>query len=133
MLRKQIASHERRTTSDELSVWQQLLYQTPSTAFNKRGLSQAPLAVRRFEQLRQAFIYIEELHANGCTYNLLYRPGGVFVTPRAMQGSYEHASWTGGFAWSEIAGSITTFNAEDYARLADVDIRGEFAKLSLKE
>ena len=33
---------------------------------------------------------IEELHAGNITYNLLYRPGLVYIVPRAMQGSYEH-------------------------------------------
>ena len=95
------------------------------------GTAPYPLGVVRFDQQQSAMECLESLHAQRCAYNLLYRPGCVYITPRAMQGSYRHANWTGGFAWSETAGAVTTFSGEDFAALTDAAIRREFAKLAL--
>jgi hypothetical protein len=95
------------------------------------GAEDYPLTVARFEQPQKMMEYLESLHAARRTYNLLYRPGCVFVIPRVMQGGYQHADWTGGFAWSETVGAITTFSGEDFATLTDDVIRREFAKLVL--
>jgi hypothetical protein len=94
------------------------------------GNEDYPLPVLRFEAPGPAWEALAELHARGRSYNLLYRPGVLYVVPRAMQGSYQHSPWTAGFAWSEAAGAFTTFNADDYAALDDTAIRAEFAKLA---
>jgi hypothetical protein len=90
-----------------------------------------PLAVRRCGEVEQAWAALAALHGAGRSYNLLYRPGVLYIVPRAMQGGFEHAAWTAGFAWSETAGALTTFNADDYAALDEAAIRTEFAKLAL--
>jgi hypothetical protein len=60
---------------------------------------------------------------------MLYRPGVCYLLPRAFQGSYRHADWTGGFAWSELAGAFTLFEAKKMATLDGAAIEAEFAKL----
>ena len=72
------------------------------------------------------------LHLADIAYNLLYRPGRVYLVPRAMQGSYLHSRWTSGFAWSELAGSITTSDAAVFERLCEADVADEFARLEVR-
>ncbi len=88
-----------------------------------------PLAVEYFTDAESAWAGIDALHAADRSYNLLYRPGRLYLMPRAMQGSYTHRRFTPGFAWSELAGSITTVNHSDYQSLDDATIRAEFARL----
>ena len=76
-----------------------------------------PLPVRRFDDPAAAWDMIETLHAREQAYNLVYRPGLVFVVPRAMQGSYRQDEWSAGFAWSEIAGVITLFDKDAFSSL----------------
>ncbi len=88
-----------------------------------------PVACRRHQDATEAWADIDALHRASVPYNLLYRPGCCYVLPRAFQGSYEHAPWTAGFAWSEMAGAITLFDADDMAALDRAAIETEFAKL----
>jgi hypothetical protein len=88
-----------------------------------------PLTVRRFDDADAAWAFIESLHRAEQAYNLLYLPGLLFVTLRRMQGGYTHSDWTGGFAWSEIAGAITVFNESDFERLDEATIEAEFARM----
>ncbi len=94
------------------------------------GAEAYPLRVRRFGDAETSWEHIDALHRRGVAYNLLYRPHAVYVTSRAFQGSYRHAAWTSGFAWSEVAGAFTTFNADDFEALDDARIRDEFRSLS---
>jgi hypothetical protein len=90
-----------------------------------------PLPVQRHDDPDPAWVALRELHAAGVCYNLLYRPGLLYLIPRAMQGSYRHSDWTGGFAWSEVAGMVTTSDAAAFDRLTDGDIRAELARLAV--
>ncbi len=80
--------------------------------------------------LRAAWESIEALHHRERAYNLVYLPGRVHVLPRRHQGEYELAPWTGGHAWYEMAGGVTTFSRGDFERLAAEDIQGELARLA---
>ena len=88
-----------------------------------------PVPVKRFDDPRQAWDWLQSLHANEQAYNLVYRPGRVYVASRAMQGSYVHSAWTGGFAWSELAGAITLFDEGDFERLTGQAIEQEYARM----
>ncbi len=90
------------------------------------GTRPYPLPARHFSDAHSAWGHVQRLHETGTAYNLLYRPDGLYVVERAMQGSYEHSCWTGGFAWSELAGSITTSDAEAFAQLREGDLEAEF-------
>ncbi len=93
------------------------------------GDADYPLDCRRLTDPEAAWEAIEHLHREGRAYNLLYRPGILYLLPRHFQGSYRHAAWTGGFAWSETSGAITTFNADDFASLDAAAIEAELGKL----
>ncbi len=88
-----------------------------------------PLICEVFDSTAQSWQYIEHLHSHNQGYNLLYRPGRVYVIPRAMQGSYTHADWTGGFAWAETAGAITLFNEALFHNLDENTINEEMEKM----
>lgn len=88
-----------------------------------------PATCERFDDARQAWQRLQALHEGNQAYNLLYRPGRLYILLRAFQGSYQHAPWTGGFAWSELCGAFTTFNQQDFEQLTESDVRAEFAKL----
>lgn len=88
-----------------------------------------PVGCRRIEEADEAWREIAALHRDNVSYNLLYRPGCLYLMPRRFQGGYRHASWTGGFAWSELCGAVTTFNVEDFESLDAQEIAREMAKL----
>lgn len=88
-----------------------------------------PLPVQRFADTETAWSAIAALHAEGQAYNLLYRPGVLYLVARRMQGGYRHSQWTSGFAWSEVCGAITTFDEDGFRRLRAKDIEREMARL----
>lgn len=88
-----------------------------------------PSRCERFDDAEQAWHTIDALHRSNTAYNLLYVPGGLFCLPRRMQGSYQHADWTGGFAWYEMCGGMVSFNREQYDSLSEAAISDEFARL----
>lgn len=91
-----------------------------------------PVACHVFDNPHQAWCFIDGLHRTSTAYNLLYRPGRLYVCPRALQGSYRHDDWTGGFAWSELAGACTLFSEDAYRHLNDATIRAELSKLRVE-
>lgn len=95
------------------------------------GAEPYPLDCRCHDEPAAGWADIAALHAANTPYNLLYRPGRLYVLPRAFQGSYPHAPWTGGFAWSEVAGGITVFDARKMAALDRAAIEGEYGKLAV--
>lgn len=114
--------------------FQMFLRQTPLPVqlaqWQHNGGEQAyPSRVERFDNVEAAWRYIEAMHLGGDSYNLLYLPGEIICLPRRIQGSYQHAPWTGGFAWYEMCGGMVSFSQEDYAQLDGGMIEAEFAKL----
>ena len=89
-----------------------------------------PVPVTRFSDAAVAWSAVEALHAQGRAYNLLYRPGETYVVARRMQGRYRHSRWTGGFAWAEVCGAVTTFDEQAFTRLDAQDIESELARLA---
>lgn len=94
------------------------------------GTSVYPLPVSRMHDASSAWHLLNQLHAQQQPYNLVYRPGVLFVAPRAWQDSCGHSPWTSGFAWSELAGVITLFEEDAFASLDVHDIEMEFARIA---
>jgi len=92
-----------------------------------------PLKCEVYASVDAAWSRIEDLHGCETRYNLIYLPGRLFCVPRRVQGSYDHAAWTSGFAWYEVAGGYTTFSREDFDSLDDQAIEAELGKLSLTQ
>ncbi len=106
-------------------------YPIESARWKHNGGGQAyPLPVQRLDDDKAAWSAVAALHAEGRAYNLLYRPGALYLVARRMQGGYRHSDWTSGFAWSELCGAITTFDEGDFTRLGAQDIESELARLA---
>lgn len=88
-----------------------------------------PLTCRKFYKSDEAWQFIDALQQSNAAFNLLYRPGEVYCFSRAFQGSYAHAAWTPGFAWSETAGNITVTSEDDFRRLEEAAIQRELQLL----
>lgn len=105
-------------------------YPVEHSSWSHNGGAQPwPLPCQRLGDANEAWHFIEELHRQNRAYNLLYRPGHLYVISRAMQGGYTPAAWAGGFAWAETAGAIILSNARDYHALTEDQIRKELEKL----
>ncbi len=91
-----------------------------------------PTECERFSEAEDAWSYIEALHREGKSYNLLYVPGALYCLPRKKQGSYRHADWSSGFAWYEMCGGVVTFNRTQYDALDAAAIEREFEVLRLE-
>lgn len=107
-------------------------YPVESAAWTHNGGDRPyPLAVLRCDDVDRAWHALEALHRAGRSYNLVYRPGSMYLLPRAMQGHYVHSGWTGGFAWAELAGAVTTYSEADFNRLGAGDIEAELRRLAI--
>lgn len=93
------------------------------------GTKPYPLPVERHVDPAAAWQSLDRLQRRRIGYNLLIRPGVVYVVSRARQGSYRHSDWTGGFAWAETAGVITLFDEASFRNLSERDIRAEFSAM----
>ena len=91
-----------------------------------------PADVVGFDSVDSLWLAVEAIHHAGGGYNLLLRPGRAYLVKRALQGSYAHGEWTGGFAWSECAGVFTLFDAEPYANLGESAVATEFAAMAMR-
>jgi len=89
-----------------------------------------PIQCFHFHETETAWLFIDKLHQQNTSYNLVYLPDSLYILPREKQGHYTSASWTGGFAWYELAGGFTTFNQDDFNQLSASSIRQELNKLS---
>ncbi|MEJ2455247.1 MAG: hypothetical protein P8103_13970 [Candidatus Thiodiazotropha sp.] len=90
-----------------------------------------PLDCEVYEAMDEAWQRIESLHAEACSYNLIYLPGRLYCLPRSAQGAYAGASWSSGFAWYEVAGGFTTSSLEAFEGLDEATIMRELARLAL--
>lgn len=95
------------------------------------GTTPYPVSCRVFESPVGAWQYINELHHNNNTYNLVYLPDRIICLARPFQGSYEIPLWTENFAWYELCGGVTTFNQDDFQKLEDERISAALSTLRL--
>jgi len=106
-------------------------YPVESPCWRHNGGGEAyPLECMRLTASEAAWTAVAGLQQHNQPFNLLYRPGCAYLLPRRFQGDYRQAPWTSGFAWSELAGSVTTFNSEDFQQLDEQAIASEMAQLS---
>lgn len=95
------------------------------------GVENYPLDVIKFDDVLQAWEFIDELHNKNQAYNLLYMPGLIYVIPRKIQGSVDVPHWSSGFTWYELSGAMLSFNRDDYQGLSSEDVFSLINRLSL--
>lgn len=94
------------------------------------GATDYPLPCRVFGSALEAWFHIESLHGQDRPYNLVYTAGRLYCLARRPQGSHAAAPWSGGHAWYELAGGVTTFNRDDFGSLDAAAIAAELAALT---
>lgn len=82
-----------------------------------------------FESHQESWRYIETLHARNIGYNLLYRPGRIYLMPRRFQGGYNKADWSLSLTWNEMCGRFVLFNKDDFHGVSSDDVAAELAKV----
>ena len=92
-----------------------------------------PTEVLVIDDIDAAWEEIAKIHQQGISYNLLYRPGHLYIIPRKRQGSEGHASWNSGITWYELCGAFVCFNREAFGTLTAEDIQTEIVKVSLQD
>lgn len=97
------------------------------------GPREYPIQCAVFEDVSEAWSYIDKLHQENITYNLLYRPGHIYCFPRNFQGTFRQAGWTTGFTWIDLCGEILVPKTIDYEVISSDDIDAEFEKLRIKQ
>jgi len=90
-----------------------------------------PLDCERLHDCESAWQRIEALHASNTAYNLLYRPGLMYVLPRRMQGHFQYADWMTGMGWADVMGEVTAFAREDYERVDSGQLEAQFRNAAL--
>lgn len=88
-----------------------------------------PTCCDRFNTPESAWKMIASLHERQITYNLVYLPDVIYCMPRRRHGSYSPVSWSGGFAWYEMAGGFTLFDRVDFDTLEQARIEAAMADL----
>ena len=93
------------------------------------GSRDYPLSVEVRTDPDDAWLSIARRQAENRAFNLLYRPRRIYVIDRARQGSYRHSEWTGGFAWSEVAGAVTLSDRAAFEGLTERMLEAEMARM----
>ena len=94
------------------------------------GTGHYPAACEVHVDIDAAWAAIADQHAANHPYNLLYRPGRMYLLPRAFQGTVPQAPWVGGIAWYELSGGVTAFDLDDFQRLHAQDVAAELARIA---
>lgn len=92
-------------------------------------LSRYPLPARRYDDIRDAWFQLDELHRLEVPYNLVYDANGVSMIARSRQGEEPPQAWSPGFAWSEVAGAFSVGSRQDYEELTQTAIEAAMAEL----
>lgn len=117
--------------------WQLFLSSRPypielSSWRHNGGNHSYPLAVSCFESFSQCWDKIDELQSINKAFNLLIRPGRVFLIERKNQGNYISPQWISGLAWSECAGHFTLADMERFNCLENETLLATLAKLATR-
>ena len=95
------------------------------------GVDEYPIGCYKQDDCDSAWQFIESLHESNTAYNLLYRPGLLYILPRRMQGHFEYAQWITGMGWADVMGEVTAFNREDYEQVDRQQLEGQFYNAAL--
>ena len=71
------------------------------------------------------------MHTENTAYNLLYRPGLLYVVPRRMQGHFQYASWLTGMGWADVMGEVTAFERKEYESIDRQQLEQQFTNATL--
>lgn len=91
-----------------------------------------PCRCLRFAQRREAGKFIDELHRQATSYNLILAAGHLYCLPRRRQGEAACAPWLNALAWYEMAGGFPLASEADFRRLGPGEIAAQIAAVDLE-
>lgn len=116
----------------QMFIREQPLAVAAANWYHNGGLEEYPAVCHRFESAASSWDFIDQLHEKETAYNLIYLPGRLFCLPRPKQGASPSLSWSGGFAWHEMAGEFTAFKRNDFLRLEAAELAQALASASIE-
>lgn len=97
------------------------------------GADAYPVEVQTVDNIDTSWDEVAKLHQQGISYNLLYRPGHIYIIPRKRQGAEGHGGWNSGITWYELCGEFVCFNREAFGSLTAEDVSAEIGKVQLAD
>lgn len=91
-----------------------------------------PVDCRALDDPQTAWEAIERTQSADCVFNLVYRPGLVYLIHRRAQGDYSLPDWCGAHAWYEMAGGLVCFDAGRFSSLDQAAINDCIELASLR-
>jgi len=86
------------------------------------GKFKYPISLYAVNNTEESWCIIANLHAKKQPYNLVYMDSKIYIIPRKVQGSVDVPSWSSGFTWSELCGSMLMFDYDSYQKINDNDL-----------
>lgn len=93
------------------------------------GSETYPAVCRSADSETTAWRLIQELHAAPAAYNLLMRPGRIYVVARRLQGTYAPGVISFGHAWYEMAGGTVVTQRCVFDSLGPDQVVAELARV----
>ncbi len=95
------------------------------------GVRDYPIGVQCFASVMDAWQEIDSLQQNNQPFNLFIRHHRAYLIKRKKQGELAQPAWSGGLAWSELAGHFTLTRLSDYDSLTPQMIEQQLALLKI--
>lgn len=97
------------------------------------GCNRYPMFCMTVDNASEAWEKILLLHESNTAYNLLYRPGKLYIVSRRLQGHFKMADWITGMGWADMMGEVTAFRREDYENMRQSELEAEFRNASFDD
>jgi len=95
------------------------------------GPAPYPCRCQRFDNPQDAGGFIDGLHRQEISYNLIAASGQLYCLPRRKQGEVGYAPWLNALAWYEMAGGFPLASEADFRRLGAADPAAQLAAVDL--
>lgn len=95
------------------------------------GKTEYPINCYQLTSIEDSWAIIHSLHQHSHPYNLLYRPGKVFIIPRKHQGHESLAPWLQSGGWYEVCGGFNLSDQPTFERLDADTITGDMRRFHL--
>jgi hypothetical protein len=90
-----------------------------------------PCRCLRFDNSQEAGGFIDGLHRQEISYNLIAGSGHLYCLPRRKQGEVGYAPWLNALAWYEMAGGFPLASEADFRCLGAADPAAQLAAVDL--
>lgn len=82
------------------------------------------------DSVAESLEMITDFHCREQPYNLLYRPGRLYLLPRSLEQPVSLPSWVEGVAWHEMCGVMTVADRYSFEMIDEDEIRKLLSSMS---